>query len=173
MTGGTGPLRRPEENRRFARRALRTENGQPRMNRSPSPQPPPRSSGPAGGSAPAGIEPLPSGPTLAIETREGREHLVVAVGGPVDYHTSPQLLGHLMSHEVRSVPLVVLDLSHVAFCDSSALGAFVEVLRQREEDGRRFALVGLQPEVRRVMELTRLVDVLPLHPTVADALAEG
>ncbi|MTE17795.1 anti-sigma factor antagonist [Streptomyces sp. TRM43335] len=138
------------------------------MNRPPTSQPYES----AGTPAPNGLGMPPSGPTLTIGSRTGDGHIVVTVEGPVDYHTSPQLLGHLMSEEVEGFPLVILDLSHVAFCDSSALGAFVEVFRHREEDGRRLALVGLQPEVRRVMELTRLVDLLPLHATAADALTE-
>ncbi|GAA2408338.1 STAS domain-containing protein [Streptomyces glaucosporus] len=135
------------------------------MNRTTPPEPT--------GAEPADPSPLPSGPTLALTSREGPGHAVVTVEGSIDYHTTPQLLGHLLSAELQQVPLVVLDMSHVAFCDSSALGAFVEVFRRRSEEGLRFALAGLQPEVRRVMELTRLVDVLPLHATVADALAGG
>jgi anti-sigma B factor antagonist len=77
-----------------------------------------------------------------------------------------------MSEEVQRIPLVILDPSKVAFCDSSALGAFVEVFRHRAEAGHRLVLAGPRPEVTRVLELTRLVDVLPLHATVADALAE-
>ncbi|WP_146252238.1 STAS domain-containing protein [Streptomyces carminius] len=139
------------------------------MDRSPPCRPPE----PAASAVPAGAGPLPSGPTLTLASRTGEGHTVVAVDGPLDYHTSPQLLGHLRSKEPRRVPLVVLDLSRVAFCDSSGLGAFVEIFRHRSEEGLRLALTGLQPEVRRVMELTRLVDVLPLYATVADALAEG
>ncbi|GAA2445941.1 STAS domain-containing protein [Streptomyces macrosporus] len=139
------------------------------MNRPPIPHPHES----AGADASAGPSPLPSGPTLTLTSRTGPGHTVVTVEGPIDYHTSPQLLGHLQSKALQQTPLVVLDLSQVGFCDSSALGAFVEVFRRRSEAGLRLALVGLQADVRRVMELTRLVDVLPLHDTVADALAES
>lgn len=139
------------------------------MNQPPIPQP----HEPAGAVPPIRPGLLPSGPTLAITSRTAPGHTVVTVGGSIDYHTTPQLLGHLMTKEMQRVPLVVLELSGVAFCDSSALGAFVEVFRRRAEAGLRFALAGVQPEVRRVMELTRLVDVLPLHDTVSRALAEG
>ncbi|HZG06710.1 MAG TPA: STAS domain-containing protein [Streptomyces sp.] len=139
------------------------------MNRPPTPQP----HEPTGTGAPTVPGPLPSGPSLAITSHAGQGHTVVVVGGSIDYHTSPQLLGHLMTKELQGVPLVVLDLSRVAFCDSSGLGVFVEVFRRRSETGHRFALAAVQPEVRRVMELTHLVDILPLHATVSDALAEG
>ncbi|GAA2444294.1 STAS domain-containing protein [Streptomyces glaucus] len=114
---------------------------------------------------------LPAGPTLTLASRRGPRHAVIAVGGPIDYHTAPQLLGHLTTAEMQEVPLLVLDLTHVDFCDSSALGVFVDIHRRRSDAGRRFALTGVQPEVRRILELTRLTSVLPLHETAKDALS--
>ncbi|MFF7858082.1 anti-sigma factor antagonist [Streptomyces sp. NPDC007904] len=115
---------------------------------------------------------LSAGPTLALSSHRGPRHAVVAVGGPIDYHTAPQLLGHLATEDMQDVPLLILDLARVDFCDSSALGAFVEINRRRSDAGRRFALTGVQPEVRRILELTRLTSVLPLRDTVEDVLSE-
>ncbi|MEU1124876.1 STAS domain-containing protein [Streptomyces sp. NPDC005899] len=116
---------------------------------------------------------LPAGPTLTLASHRGPRHAVVTVEGPIDYHTAPQLLGHLTTTEMRNVPLLILDLTHVDFCDSSALGAFVDIHRRRSEAGHRFALAGIQPEVRRILELTRLTSVLPLHETVTDVLSDS
>ncbi|MEG8275381.1 STAS domain-containing protein [Streptomyces sp. AHA2] len=113
---------------------------------------------------------LPTGPSLTLVSHRGPRHAVVAVTGPIDYHTTPQLLGHLGTKEMQEAPLLVLDLSQVDFCDSSALGAFVALHRSRTDAGRRFGLTGLQPEVLRILELTRLTTVLPLYGTVDDAL---
>ncbi|TCR26340.1 STAS domain-containing protein [Streptomyces sp. BK205] len=116
---------------------------------------------------------LPTGPTLTLASHRGPRHAVVAVEGPIDYHTAPQLLGHLTTKEMQHVPLLILDLTGVDFCDSSALGAFVDIHRRRSDAGRRFALTGLQSEVRRILELTQLTSVLPVHATVKDVLSEG
>ncbi|GGY08622.1 STAS domain-containing protein [Streptomyces minutiscleroticus] len=113
---------------------------------------------------------LPAGPTLTLTSHRGPRHAVVAVNGPIDYHTAPQLLGHLATEDMRNVPLVVLDLTRVDFCDSSALGAFVDLHRRRTGAGNGFALAGLHPEVERTLELTRLATVLSLHTSVKDAL---
>jgi anti-sigma B factor antagonist len=116
---------------------------------------------------------LPAGPTLTLASRRGAKHAVVAVEGPLDYHTAPQLLGHLATEEMEDVPLLVLDLRRVDFCDSSALGAFVHIHRHRADAGRRLVLTGIQPEVRRILQLTRLTSILSLHETVDEALADG
>ncbi|CAL9393040.1 hypothetical protein SUDANB6_01301 [Streptomyces sp. enrichment culture] len=127
---------------------------------------------PAGSSAPAdgSNSLLPTGPTLALASHRGPRHAIVTVDGPIDYHTAPQLLGHLTATEMQDVPLLILDLTQVEFCDSSALGAFVDIHRRRSDAGRRFALAGVRPEVRRILELTRLTSVLSLHETVEDVL---
>ncbi|MFH9011618.1 STAS domain-containing protein [Streptomyces sp. NPDC017943] len=114
---------------------------------------------------------LPTGPSLTLVSRRGPRHAVVAVTGPLDYHTTPQLLGHLTTKEMQEVPLLLLDLDQVDFCDSSALGAFVALHRGRIEAGHGFGLTGLQPEVLRILELTRLTTVLPLYATVDEALS--
>ncbi|MEU0048803.1 STAS domain-containing protein [Streptomyces sp. NPDC006184] len=138
-----------------------------------TPSPGPEAHQPTDSSPPVDSNSLvPTGPTLTLASHRGPRHAVVAVDGPIDYHTAPQLLGHLTTTGMQNVPLLILDLTRVNFCDSSALGAFVDINRRRADAGRRFALTGIQPEVRRILELTRLTSVLPLHETVGDALCE-
>ncbi|MEU5667162.1 STAS domain-containing protein [Streptomyces longwoodensis] len=137
--------------------------------------PPDREAAEPQGTAPSdgALLPTSTGPTLSLVSRRGARHAVVVVEGPIDYHTTPQLLGHLTTKEMQDVPLLVLDLSKVDFCDSSALGAFVDLHRRRTEAGRGFGLAGTQPEVHRILELTRLTTVLPLYATTEQALAES
>jgi len=70
----------------------------------------------------------------------------------------------------EDVPRVVLDLSAVGFLDSSGLGALVSVMKLLGP-GRRLELAGVQPNVRRVFDLTRMDKVFTIHATPGDALA--
>lgn len=67
---------------------------------------------------------------------------------------------------------VILDLSKVAFIDSSGLGAIVASLKQMP-DGRKLDLAGLQPTVEKVFRLTRMDTVFAIHESVADGLGNG
>lgn len=58
---------------------------------------------------------------------------------------------------------VLLDLSSVAFLDSSGLGAIVAVMKLLGPD-RKLELSGLTPTVQKVMHLTRMDTVLRIHP---------
>lgn len=65
---------------------------------------------------------------------------------------------------------VVLDLSRVEFLDSSGLGA-VAAARKLLGSGRQLELAGLTPAVDKVMTLTRMASVFPIHSDVSAALA--
>ena len=57
---------------------------------------------------------------------------------------------------------VMLDLSRVAFVDSSGLGAVVAVLKALAPD-RKLELAGLTPTVQKVFRLTRMEQVFTIH----------
>ncbi len=57
---------------------------------------------------------------------------------------------------------VVLDLSRVAFVDSSGLGAVVAVLKALAPY-RKLELAGLTPTVQKVFRLTRMEQVFTIH----------
>ena len=59
-------------------------------------------------------------------------------------------------------PVVILDLSRVAFLDSSGLGAVVSVLKMMGPD-RKLHLSGLTPTVEKVFRLTRMDTIFTIH----------
>ena len=67
--------------------------------------------------------------------------------------------------------VVVLDLSHVEFIDSSGLGAIVAALKYVGPD-RKLVLAGLTPTVEKVFHLTRMDTVFSIHKTLDDAMSE-
>ena len=50
---------------------------------------------------------------------------------------------------------VLLDLSHVAFIDSTGLGVLVSLLKKMGPGGR-IAVIGVAPQVERLFQITRL-----------------
>ena len=65
---------------------------------------------------------------------------------------------------------VILDLGRVDFLDSSGLGAVVAA-RKLLGPGRDLELAGLTPAVDKVMTLTRMDSVFPIHADLDAALA--
>ncbi|MBN2530534.1 MAG: STAS domain-containing protein [Deltaproteobacteria bacterium] len=90
-----------------------------------------------------------------------------------------QRLDVLVAQEMKSELLKILDngssqigldLSKVAFVDSSGLGALVAVLKNIGPEGS-LRLWGLTPEVKSVFELTQLYKVFDIYELEQDALS--
>ena len=109
---------------------------------------------------------------FSITTSVRGDVLVVTVTGEVDLTTAPELTRamHLTSaHTSR----LVADLAGVTFLDSSGLNALVRGSRELEERGIGFRVVA-EPDgpVRRLLDLTQLVDVVHVVDSMEDAVAD-
>lgn len=67
---------------------------------------------------------------------------------------------------------VILDLSSVAFLDSSGLGAVVAVMKLLGAE-RRLELSGLTPTVAKVFRLTRMDTVFTIHASLPEGLRKA
>lgn len=87
--------------------------------------------------------------------------LVVAAEGELDALTAPQLR-EALSAVAGNVP-VVIDLQGITFIDSSGLSVLVGAAKRYAEAGCHLLVRGARPSVYRVLEMTHLVDVLPVE----------
>jgi anti-anti-sigma factor len=77
-----------------------------------------------------------------------------AISGELDLATEPIVRGHLLPHAVPGAE-VRIDLSDVAFVDSTGLQMFVQVLRAVGDEGH-LVLTGARPFVRRIIRVSGL-----------------
>ena len=70
----------------------------------------------------------------------------------------------------EDAPTVILDFSGVPYLDSSGLGSLVSACTSCAKAGRRVALTGVNPRVRKVFEITKVENVLLMFQTLAEAL---
>jgi anti-anti-sigma factor len=105
--------------------------------------------------------------TIAHEHR-GR-HAVVTVDGDLDLATAPELTSLGLALVEAGTAGVVVDARRLAFCDSSGLSALVQIANRL--DGGRLAIAAPTPIVRRVLEMSGLVDAFVVTDSVPDALA--
>ncbi|MEV6601496.1 STAS domain-containing protein [Actinoplanes sp. NPDC051346] len=85
----------------------------------------------------------------------------LAVTGEIDMATVDELARAL--HEAMTRPgvtEVVADLAAVTFCDSSGIAAFDRAYAEGQHRGIVFRISDPQPAVRRVLELTGMLDTL-------------
>jgi anti-sigma B factor antagonist len=98
--------------------------------------------------------------------------VVVVVSGEHDVYTAPSLRDHIQSVIEEKAPFVI-DLTPATFVDSSILRVLLEARRQAEETGLGFAVAlgdGEGPGVRRILEVTGLMNVFPVLANREEAL---
>jgi anti-sigma B factor antagonist len=66
---------------------------------------------------------------------------------------------------------IVVDFTQSGYIDSSGLGALVSLSKRVRDAGGDVRLTGLNEDLRRLFELTRLDQLFPLYATRADALS--
>ena len=100
---------------------------------------------------------------VCIVRCEGR----IATGSDPDY-----LRGKLDEVKLLACRKVLVDFREVVSVGSTGIGFVVAVYSSvtKNPDGR-FVLVGAQPRVREVLDLTRLSTILPMAGDIASGLA--
>ena len=98
---------------------------------------------------------------------------VLSVQGEHDVYTAPSITEQVDALIGERVPFVI-DLTPATFVDSSVLRVLLEARRRADEEGVGFAVALGQDDsgaVRRVLEVTGLIPVLPVHPARDAAVA--
>jgi anti-anti-sigma factor len=96
--------------------------------------------------------------------------VVLELTGELDLAVSSQLRELVDQATAEGPARVVLDVTEVAFMDSSVLREFLRGQREVAEAGGRLVVAGAQPTVRRLLELTGTSELFTLAASRAAAL---
>jgi anti-sigma B factor antagonist len=108
---------------------------------------------------------------LSVSTRDEDGRTVVAATGEVDVYTAPVLDESLSVAVATGATRIVVDLAAVDFLDSTGLSVLVKALKRvRDADGSLDVVVTAE-RVAKVFRITGLDQVIPVHASLADALA--
>lgn len=111
----------------------------------------------------------PRGPVhLDVSTYERGEVSVLALRGELDILTAPRFSASVDQLVRGGVGDVVVDLTEVGFVDSAGLQVLLSAQRRLGRRARCRAMICPQGPVRRVIELTRLIDTLGVVASFGD-----
>jgi anti-sigma B factor antagonist len=97
---------------------------------------------------------------------------VIALTGEHDLYTAPAISDRI-NGVLEDGTALVIDLTQATFIDSSVLRVLLEARREAHERAVGFAMaIGEDgfPGVRRMLEVTGLIEVFPVLPARKDAL---
>ena len=110
---------------------------------------------------------------LTVTVEQRAPYCIVAASGELDVFTTAQLRATLQERLVDAADVhLVVDLSGLAFMDSSGLGTLVRTHKQARGLRGSFAVVCPAGPVRKVIELTGMVHVLRVFDTLDAATGE-
>lgn len=109
--------------------------------------------------------------TIALEVATSGGLAAVAMRGELDIHSAPELRAALVGVLDGGATKLVVDLSRVAFMDSSGLGVLVAAHKRLGNVGSRLQLVGVTGAVGRLLAVTGLTRVFDVRDETGMALA--
>lgn len=101
---------------------------------------------------------------------EGRTAIVAATG-EVDVHSAAKLRTELGDLVRVGRHHLIVDLERVTYLDASGMGALVGALKMTRAHRGTVRVVCTQDSILRLLQITGLTDVFPIHPTIAEAAA--
>ena len=108
---------------------------------------------------------------LTIAHEEHGNRPVLVVEGDLDLATAPQLASVALALVESGARDLIVDAEKLAFCDSSGLTVFVQIVNRLEPTAGRLTIAGPTPIVRRVLELSGLTNSLVVVDSVPAAIA--
>jgi anti-anti-sigma factor len=106
---------------------------------------------------------------VEFSTRECNGRLVVCLRGELDVADAAKVAVALVQVAVLARQ-VILDVEGLEFIDSSGLAALVRARKHARHAGGDLLLAAPQPQMRRILAMTRLTEVFSVHACVEDAV---
>jgi anti-anti-sigma factor len=111
-------------------------------------------------------------PEPTIEVRRPRPDAVLLVLGGEHDLDSASGLERAIDHSLAACDHLIIDLSAAEFIDSTTISVLLRAKAHAVEGDHRFNVVlGTEPVVERALEISGVLPLLSVVPTLEDALA--
>lgn len=108
---------------------------------------------------------------LQLDFRPLGQAIVITAHGSAEVLDAPQLQERLQRLVDRPDRIIVLDLSDLDFIGPGGLDALLTVRQALKARHGQIRLVNPNPEIHRLLQVSRLTEVFPIFDTVDQAVA--
>jgi anti-sigma B factor antagonist len=95
---------------------------------------------------------------------------IFRLSGELDMKAAPALKQQLMTRATGGRPCVVITLTELRYVDSAGLDVLVNAQKAFTANGGMLRLAAPRPEVRNILQITRLLTFFTVHDTEAEAV---
>jgi stage II sporulation protein AA (anti-sigma F factor antagonist) len=97
------------------------------------------------------------------------DSLIIGLNGKLSLENVHDFLATLRPEPATHL---ILDMSGLSFLDSAGVGALVTLFVSRRKQGKTLALAALTVQGTAVMQVAGLLKLLPVYPSVEQALSQ-
>ena len=108
---------------------------------------------------------------MTVNVRQKGSATIVDVDGQITFESTPALREKIFG-ALKSKNPVLVNLTQVAYMDSSGIATLVEGLKAAQAQKAAFGLYGLTKNTRNVLELVRLDKVFKIFENEDEALRQ-
>jgi anti-sigma B factor antagonist len=109
---------------------------------------------------------------MELTTREDGRVTILTVSGDLVIGDAESAFKKAVTRLLEEGRVYLLvDLRGVAFLDSSGLGALVRALTNAQKDGGQTKLLQPGPQIRKLLEMTKLDSVFEIHDDLEKAVS--
>ena len=109
---------------------------------------------------------------MELSTREDGRVTIMSVKGDLVIGEGEAMFKKTVTRLLEEGRVYLLvDLSAVGFLDSSGLGALVRAMTNSQKEGGQTKLLNAGPQVRRLLEMTKLDSVFEIHEDLEKAVS--
>lgn len=103
-----------------------------------------------------------------IET--DKHALLVTPEGELDHHLAGKMRTEIDKKLGRGIINIIFDFSHLSFMDSSGIGMIMGRYKRIQKLGGRVIIAAPKPQVKRIIEMSGLLGIIQISPSVKQAL---
>jgi len=107
---------------------------------------------------------------MVIKDKKVGDAVILTVDGEINFNSSPDFRKAFLKVLDLKAQSVVVNLSGVAYVDSSGLATLVEAHQKLKGVGGKLKLSSLTPKVKSLFEMTKLEKLFDIYATEDDAL---
>lgn len=107
--------------------------------------------------------------SLYIEIKiESDQRKIFSLAGSLDTNTAPQLEDVLEREIDSEVQVAIMDMNKLEFLSSAGIRIIFKAKKLMDARKGKFMLVNLQPQVRKVFEIIKVLDIMEVFSNQAE-----
>ena len=106
--------------------------------------------------------------SLTITSEPGEGFVTIRPAGSLDSNTYTDLQAHIAAITERKPGALVLDLKDLTYISSAGVRVLIAAQKTMKAAGGGFAIVNLQPQIRKVFEIIMALPSPNVFESVAD-----